>query len=236
MADNTTLNVGSGGDVIATDDIGGVKYQIVKNAFGADNSVTQVSALAPFPVTETNAALFIGRACTFRTLGRAGTTGQKILSLHNATGSSITVTVTKVFVDLYCTVVKAVTVPPPIIRLWKVTVLPTNGTALAKTKIGGSSTSNASITVLGDASADGTGSGTTLTATLPTGTFISQQTAARLITAAGYEIVDRVDFLDDGTEVVLGALEGLVVFLDYTVATSNPTTDMWFAGVEWEER
>jgi hypothetical protein len=30
MADNTTLNTGSGGDVIATDDIAGVKYQRVK--------------------------------------------------------------------------------------------------------------------------------------------------------------------------------------------------------------
>lgn len=37
MADNTTLNIGSGGDVIAADDIGpGVKYQRVKVDWGAD--------------------------------------------------------------------------------------------------------------------------------------------------------------------------------------------------------
>lgn len=36
MADNTTLNTGSGGDVIATDDIAGVKYQRVKITLGAD--------------------------------------------------------------------------------------------------------------------------------------------------------------------------------------------------------
>jgi hypothetical protein len=36
MADNTTLNTGSGGDVIATDDIAGVKYQRVKLTLGAD--------------------------------------------------------------------------------------------------------------------------------------------------------------------------------------------------------
>lgn len=36
MADNTTINTGSGGDTIATDDIGGVKYQRVKITLGAD--------------------------------------------------------------------------------------------------------------------------------------------------------------------------------------------------------
>ena len=36
MADNTTLNTGTGGDVVATDDIAGVKYQRVKLILGAD--------------------------------------------------------------------------------------------------------------------------------------------------------------------------------------------------------
>lgn len=36
MADNTTLNLGSGGDVIASDDIGSVKYQRVKIIHGQD--------------------------------------------------------------------------------------------------------------------------------------------------------------------------------------------------------
>lgn len=36
MADNTILNLGSGGDTIATDEIGGVKYQRVKLIQGAD--------------------------------------------------------------------------------------------------------------------------------------------------------------------------------------------------------
>ena len=50
MADNTELNAGSGGDVIATDDLGGspaVKIQRVKPAIGADgvaNDVAPVSA------------------------------------------------------------------------------------------------------------------------------------------------------------------------------------------------
>lgn len=50
MADNTTLNPGTGGDVIATDDIGGTKHQKVKVEFGGDDSATQVEASAPLPV------------------------------------------------------------------------------------------------------------------------------------------------------------------------------------------
>ena len=51
MADNTTLNIGTGGDVIASDDIAGVKYQIVKIAHGlADAAPVHSSATNPFPV------------------------------------------------------------------------------------------------------------------------------------------------------------------------------------------
>jgi hypothetical protein len=42
VADNTTIDAGSGGDVIATDDIGGVKYQRIKISQGADGSATDV--------------------------------------------------------------------------------------------------------------------------------------------------------------------------------------------------
>jgi hypothetical protein len=51
MTDNTTLNAGSGGDVIATDDIAGVKFQRVKVTFGADGVATDVASGAPLPVT-----------------------------------------------------------------------------------------------------------------------------------------------------------------------------------------
>jgi hypothetical protein len=50
MADNTTLNPGTGGDVIASDDIGGVKYQRIKTGFGADGSYADVSEASPLPV------------------------------------------------------------------------------------------------------------------------------------------------------------------------------------------
>lgn len=110
----------------------------------------------------------------------------------------------------------------------------TNGTALTKNKAGGTTSSNASVAVIGDASANDTGSGTTLTATLPSGTIVAQEFAPRMITAAGYEMSDRIEFLTD-FPIDLAASEGLVVFLDYTLATQNPTTDRWTAGVTWSE-
>lgn len=46
MADNTAQNAT---DTIATDDIGGIKYQRVKVCYGADGSATDASAAFPFP-------------------------------------------------------------------------------------------------------------------------------------------------------------------------------------------
>lgn len=50
-SDNTTLNTGTGGDVIASDDIGGVKYQRVKLVEGDDGANDgDISASNPLPV------------------------------------------------------------------------------------------------------------------------------------------------------------------------------------------
>jgi hypothetical protein len=50
MADNVGYTPGSGA-TIAADDIGGVLYQRMKPAFGADGSATDVSSSNPLPVT-----------------------------------------------------------------------------------------------------------------------------------------------------------------------------------------
>lgn len=55
MADNTQLNAGTGGDIAASDDIGGVKYQRVKATFGVDGVATDVSATNPLPMVEPDA-------------------------------------------------------------------------------------------------------------------------------------------------------------------------------------
>lgn len=52
MADNTTLNPGAGGDVIAADDVGGVKYQVVKLDMGGDGASLPLSESNPMPVED----------------------------------------------------------------------------------------------------------------------------------------------------------------------------------------
>lgn len=42
MPDNVTLNLGTGGDSIAADDVAGVKHQRVKIEWGADGTVNEV--------------------------------------------------------------------------------------------------------------------------------------------------------------------------------------------------
>ena len=49
MADNVPITAGTGTN-IATDDVGGVHYQVIKNAFGALDTATLVSATNPMPV------------------------------------------------------------------------------------------------------------------------------------------------------------------------------------------
>ena len=51
MADNTVLNIGTGGDVIASDDIGGVKHQRVKISVGANGSATDATETTPLPTS-----------------------------------------------------------------------------------------------------------------------------------------------------------------------------------------
>jgi hypothetical protein len=181
-------------------------------------------------------ALYKGRTATFRIPGRAGTVGQKIFALHNATGSTAVVHLEKITVDLVMTVVKAVTVLPPVIRLHRFTAVPTFGTAVTKVPENTSLASNASVTAWGDASADGTSSATALTVTIPAGQMLTEEFAPRLITAAGYEMFDRTTFLEaDDEYIVLRALEGVVVELAYVLATQNPITDMWTVAARWSE-
>ena len=58
MADNTTINPGSGGDLIATDEIAGIKYPRSKITLGADGQNDgDVSSSNPLPVTGTTSAV-----------------------------------------------------------------------------------------------------------------------------------------------------------------------------------
>lgn len=190
------------------------------------------------PVDAGHQVSYMGRTGTFRTPGRAGTTGQKLFALHNATGSTVNADLEKVDIDVVATVIKAVTVLPPVIKAVRFTAVPTNGTALAKVPEDTSLSSNAALTAWGDASADGTLSATALTiAAIANGaTPMVQEFAPRLITAAGYEMFDKTTFFsDESVAVTLRPLEGVAIFLDYVLATQNVATDMYTVSARWTE-
>jgi hypothetical protein len=144
------------------------------------------------------------------------------------------VAVNRVRVDILSTAVKAVTIVMPVIRVVRYTTVQTNGTVLGKGSVDTALTSNASVTVTGDASADGTLSATTLTLT-PTST-IAQGYAPRVFTAVGYELMDTITFFEGSTDVILRAGEGLAVFLDNAVVTTGiPATDIYISSIDWNE-
>ena len=62
MADNLTLNAGTGGATLAADDIGGTHHQRVKIQYGADGSATDVSDASPLPVDDAGGSLTVDNA------------------------------------------------------------------------------------------------------------------------------------------------------------------------------
>lgn len=78
MADNTILNSGAGGDVIATDDISGVKYQRVKVNFGADGASSDVAVGNGLPITSSNVTV-TNRSGSITT----GNTAQQLMAANS---------------------------------------------------------------------------------------------------------------------------------------------------------
>jgi hypothetical protein len=92
MADNTTLNPGTAGDVIATDDIGGIKFQRIKLIHGNDNTNDgDISNTNPFPVkyptiTPTDKSGTITTGNTAQQLAAANASRKGYWIQNNSTG------------------------------------------------------------------------------------------------------------------------------------------------------
>jgi len=103
MADNVTAlaNTGTGTDVFATDDIGGVNYPRTKIGFGVDGSYTDVSHSHHLPVvtqtelTEAIEALRFAVASLTKTIGYAlpNASGFPIMEARQATAANLNVTI-----------------------------------------------------------------------------------------------------------------------------------------------
>jgi hypothetical protein len=103
MADNVTAlaNTGTGTDVFATDDIGGVNYPRTKVGFGVDGSYVDASATNPMPVqaygelVEAIEAMRFAIASLTKTIGYAlpNAQGFPIMEMRQATASNLNVTV-----------------------------------------------------------------------------------------------------------------------------------------------
>ena len=74
MADNLVLNAGSGGSTLATDDIGGVHYQIVKISYGALDTATPVDGTNRLPTSAAQSGTWTvtGAGGTFPVTDSAG--------------------------------------------------------------------------------------------------------------------------------------------------------------------
>lgn len=174
---------------------------------------------------------FRGRACSFRTLGIAGTVGQKLGSIFNAVGSTVLVEVHLFTADVSMTAARVVA--PPLIRAHKITTVPTGGTAISKVASDSALSSDASVTVLQATASDG-GAATAIVSTPAAGTLINQEVAPRALTLVGYEQFDRLEWFDQA-KWTLRAGEGILINLDYALATSNPITDNWNIQFGWSE-
>jgi len=103
MADNVTAlaNTGTGTDVFATDDIGGVNYPRTKVGFGVDGSYEDASATNPLPVqaygelVEAIEAMRFAIASLTKTIGYAlpNASGFPIMEARQATAANLNVTI-----------------------------------------------------------------------------------------------------------------------------------------------
>lgn len=102
MADNVTIKDGAGANAgVATDDIGGVHYQRVKIALGADGTAVDASATNPIPTAEVGELLEAIEALRFavgaltRTIGMAlpNAQGFPVMEARQATAANLNATV-----------------------------------------------------------------------------------------------------------------------------------------------
>jgi hypothetical protein len=90
MADNTTLNAGTGGDVISTDDLGSVKVQRVKVQVGIDGAAADVNVGNAMPirtVASSSSVSAVSTSGTSATLASASAGRLRIIVVNDSSAT-----------------------------------------------------------------------------------------------------------------------------------------------------
>jgi hypothetical protein len=86
MADNVTLNTGSGGATLATDDIAGIQHQRVKIQYGVDGAATDVSDTNPLPIDDAGGSITVDNAALSVTGGGVESGAMRVTIANDSTG------------------------------------------------------------------------------------------------------------------------------------------------------
>jgi hypothetical protein len=222
MADNVLLNLGTGGDTIAADDIGGVKYQIVKFAFGVLDTATLVSSTNPMPVTQIKQATY--RASTTAVLVPAVTSPNPWFTIYGS--ATKTMRIQRIVVSgITLTAVAYVNI----------------GVKKYSTAVSGGTSTTLTQVPLDANSAAGTATNVNAYTAIPTaGTTVGDVSSRRVLgqatTAAAAGIPQIIDFdfsvSNDGTTPILrGTAQGIGLYF----ITAPATTISCLVTVEWTE-
>jgi hypothetical protein len=120
MADNTTLPVGTGGDVIATDElttlnggaVSGFKVQRTKPGFGVDGDLTDVSKANPLPIENRS---------TVSTISVTAATGVAVTATVPAPAAGLFNYITFIDITLYATAARTGAATPVLVTTTNIT-------------------------------------------------------------------------------------------------------------------
>jgi hypothetical protein len=209
MSDNTTLPTMAGGDVIATDDIGGIKFQRVKNTFGVDGVAVDVSTTNPLPCTTDNQrkSTYTATVARLSTGALTANTLKQFLSFEHSAGATKTMRLRALIISGYATSTTAGTVEFQLLR----------GTA--------ASSGGTTVTPVACHSADGAAE--TVVKSLPTivaatviytGNAMSVTTTANTYFGIATNIIPPMEDGAKSIALAAAALQGLVLSVISTAA------------------
>jgi hypothetical protein len=176
-----------------------------------------------------------GIASTFRTPGRASVS-QYIFALGCSSSSTVNIVLHRLVIIVdHTALLAAVAAAARLHRVAYTNI--SNGTSLTKGRLNTTLSANAQVSAWGDASADGTGSGTTLTISA-TQSRVWGTIIPRMHTAVGQ--VQGMQFsllppLSNTYPVIIRPGGALAVEIAAPATSANPTTNHYLVNCVWEE-